>query len=92
MPDQHGVAQERDEFVRDLGEDRFVGEELLRQAMDLKGLLRHVPFRVDVFLEGLAGRQVIDQFDGADFDDPVPGRRIESRRFGIQNDLSHGSP
>ena len=35
------------------------------------GFLRHVALGVEMALEALAGRDVVDQLDGADLDDPV---------------------
>ena len=90
--DQCRVAEELHQLVDDFAEDRLVGEELVRQSMNLEGFLGISRSGLMYFWKVLAGRQVVDQLDGADFDDPMAGRGVETGRFGIQNDLSHGTP
>ena len=50
---------------------------------------RHLALRVDVAVEGAAGRHVVDELDRADLDDPVAGVRIEPGRLGVEHDLTH---
>ena len=57
--------------------------------MHAEGVGRHAALGVEIALEGAAGRQVVEQFDATDLDNPVAGGRIETRRLGIDNDLTH---
>ena len=73
--DQRRVAEEVDHLVGDIGEARLVAQEVVAQAVHPKGLLGHRPFGIEVEVEVLAGRDVVDQFDAADLDHAVAGER-----------------
>ena len=90
VDDQRRVADEIQKSVGDVGEPVLAGEEIVRQAVDREGVLRHVAFRIEINVKFPAGRQVVLQFDGADLDDPVAGGRIEAGGFGVEDDLTHG--
>ena len=55
--DQRRVADEGEELVGDLGEQRLVLEELGRQAVHREGLGRHVALGIEVAVERRAGRE-----------------------------------
>jgi hypothetical protein len=90
MDHQRRIADELDQFVGDLGKARLVAEKLGRQTMDGNSVGRHVAFRIDVTLVRAPGRDVIEQFQAGDLDDAVTAGRIETRRFRIEHDLTHG--
>src|SRR3546814_17304498 len=53
------------------------------------GLCRHVAFGMEIGVEGPARFAPVDQLDASDFDQSVPRPGIESRRFGVEDYLSH---
>ena len=59
------------------------------KAMHGKGFRRHVAFRIDVAVKGLAGRHAVEHLDAADFDQPVAAQGIKAGGFGIENDFAH---
>ena len=89
MDDQLGFADETDELLGDVGEQRLVRQELRRQPVDLLGAGIDLPLRVQILVEGAPGRPAVHQLDAADLDDPVPLLGLQACRFSIQYDLSH---
>ncbi len=69
--DQIALFEESDELVGNLGEARLVLEEGVVEAVDARRLDRHRPLRVEIGVEMPAGRDVVDELDGADLDDAV---------------------
>ncbi len=59
--------------------------------MHRESLGRHRPLRVDVTVEDLPCDEAIDDFHAADFNQPIPAQGVEAGRFGIENNLAHGS-
>ena len=49
----------------------------------------NVPLGVDVAVEGLPGREAVDELDAADLEQPVTLVRIESGGFGVEHDFAH---
>ena len=86
--DERRLAEKAQHLVGDLGEARLVGEERIGEAMDAKRLLGHLPLGIEVAMEILAGRDVVDEFDAADLDDTIAGQRIEAGGFGVEDDFS----
>jgi len=68
MDDQRRIAKKRDQFVRDFGEEEFVLEEFIGQAVDRQSLGRHASFGVEIAMERLARRDTIDELNAADLD------------------------
>ena len=89
MDHQFRVADEIDECLSDLLEDRLDAEEIVAQPMHLKGVLGHRPFRIDVLVVRVSGRDMALQLDRTDLDDPVAAFRVEACRLGIKNDFTH---
>ena len=89
MSDQLRVAKKFDEFLDLLGEERLIPQKLDRQPVNFEGRFRHVAFRVEITMEGLAGRKAVKQFDTADLDQSIALKGIEACGFGIENDLAH---
>ena len=89
MRDEHGVADEREKFLGDLGELRLARQKFRRKPMNAERLLRHVALGIEIEVKCLPGRNRIQDFDTADLDDPMAGRRIEAGGFRIEDDLTH---
>lgn len=90
MDDQFGiVADEAGKFGRHIREKRFVAQELVGQAVDGDGFGGDLTLRVQVFVEGPAGGQVVHQLDRADFDDAAASGRVKAGGFGVEDDLTH---
>ena len=90
VDDQPRVGEELQQLGHDLGKDRLVGEESRGEAVDSLRLGRHLAIRLQIALELAARRQMVDQLDGRDLDQPVTGIGIEAGGFSIENDLAHG--
>ena len=58
----------------------------------MKRLFRHVAFRIEVAMKGLAGREAIDEFDAADLDQTIALEGIKPGGLGVENDLAHLIP
>ena len=86
---QRRVAQEFQEFLHHMGEQRLVGQEFRRQAMHPLGFDGHVAFGIQIELQGAAGGDMIHQLDAADFHDAMPVARLKACGFGIEDDLTH---
>ena len=56
--------------------------------MNCESLGRHVTIGIEIDVEG-AGRDPVEQFDTAKFDNPMPLNWIETCRFDVQNDFAH---
>ena len=87
--DQLGAGEELQELVRDLGEQRLVGQEIVGNAVHVEGgRVDLAAGRTDEGVIVLAGRNVVPQFHPADLDDPLD-IRIEAGGFGIEDDFAH---
>src|SRR5215831_14841291 len=89
MRNKRRVADERDQVLNDLGEERLVLEGLARQAVDGDGLGRHVALGIDVAMKGLSARNAIDELDAADLHQSMSLEGIKPGRFGIEHDFAH---
>ena len=92
MNDQRRIADEFHERRRDLTKLRLVAQLLHRNPVDgLRIRMNVAILGMDVYVEGVAGRNAIDQFDTSDFDDAVPAAGVEARGLGVEHDLAqHG--
>jgi hypothetical protein len=88
---QRRVADEREKLIDHVTEQRFVGEEFGRQPVNLKCLLRHRTFGIDVTMEDLTGRHAVEDLDAADFDQPIAAQRVKPCGFRIENDFTHAA-
>ena len=68
---QRRVADEFQEFLDHIGEQRFVGEELAGKTMHGIGFSRHFALGIEMPMKGLAGRHAIENLDTADLNQPV---------------------
>ena len=89
MRDQRRLADERDQFVRDLGKARFVPQKLGGQAVHRKSLLRHVALGSKIMMKDLPAGNPVDELDTADLDQAVTLKRIETGGLGVEHDFTH---
>jgi len=83
------VSDKVDEVGDDQGKHRFAGKKFVVEAVDGISILGHQALRIDVALKRLTGRDVVLQFDAADLNNAVE-RRVQSGRFGIENNFAQG--
>src|SRR5581483_5596331 len=89
MNNERRFADEGKEHVGNFGEARLIAQKFRRQAVHRKGLRRYVALRIDVSVEGGAGRNAIEELDAAELHDAVALRRIKAGGFRIDDDLAH---
>src|SRR5262249_30257419 len=89
MRNKRRVADERDQVLDDLSEERLVLEELARQAVDGNGFGRNIALRIEIAMKTLPARYAIDGLDAADLHQSVPLEGIKPRGLGIKHDFAH---
>ena len=92
MGDDLRIADEVHQVVHDLVELGRVPNLVVSDAVDLDGVRRDQPLRVDEAVKRPAGRQQVLDLDAADLDQPVARLRVEAGGFGVQNDLARHGP
>ncbi len=88
---EFGAFHEGEEFRRDVGERRLRGEELVGDAVHRERARVDFAVRLQVAMPVAAGRPAVHELDAADLDDAVTFRDLESGRFGVKDDLAHGT-
>ncbi|ENN84312.1 hypothetical protein RHSP_20941 [Rhizobium freirei PRF 81] len=87
--DPFGVAEEFENLIRNGFEGWFVLQRFIGDAVDGKRIRMHFAVaRIDIEMQCLAGREMVDELDAADFDDTVR-LVVEARGFRIENDFAH---
>src|SRR5262249_24787378 len=76
-------ADEAEKLVQDGRKRRLARKKFGCQAVDGKSILRHVALGIGVPAKTPPGRDMLNQLDAGDLDDPMPIARIETSRFGI---------
>ena len=72
MGDPARALKEVTYLANNLGEFRFVFQELVSDAMNRKRIWMNLAFfRIDIEVQRTPGREVVDQFNPADFNDTV---------------------
>ena len=89
VDNQDGIPDKLQEAIHNSGKIRIIGKELGRKAMHLEGALFDLTLRIDIDVIALTGRHMVDQLDGADFDNPVSLFRVDTRGFRIKNQFTH---
>lgn len=51
---------------------------------------RNIPLRIEILMKYIPRRHQINQFDTANFNNPVALGRVQTSGFGIKYNLSHG--
>jgi hypothetical protein len=87
VDDEPRVADKIQKVAGDLTKYRLFREPLPRQAVNGNRLIGNIDLRIDVAMERPVGGNMVDQFEAADLNDPVPLAWIETGRFRIENDL-----
>ncbi len=85
---QLGAIDELEQVVRNLGEARLVGEELVGDAVHFQRTGIDVAVGADVMVQPAAGAAPVLQLDAADLDDAMPEFRFEAGGLGVQDDLA----
>ena len=57
--------------------------------MHIKRSLRHIAFWINVLVIRAASWQMVEQFNRANFNNPIPFAWLESGGFCIQNNFTH---
>ena len=57
--DERNVRDERQKLIGDVGEERLVLEEIVRQPMNGECLRRHRALRIEIAMKSLAGRNAV---------------------------------
>ena len=89
VDDQFGAIDEGQEFVRDFGETRFIGEKFQGEAGDFLRAGFEFAIWMQILLIGPPGRAAFDHLDAADFDDAVALFPFQAGGFGIEDYFSH---
>jgi hypothetical protein len=66
----------------------MAGQELVRESVHLEGFWMAGSFGVDVFVKDPARRDVVQELDAADLDNPVATKMLGAGRFCIEDDLT----
>ena len=90
--DQRRILDKVEKFGGDFLEDLVLRQKFAREAMHPERLVRHVALWIDIAMKIAAGGDEIGDLDRADFNHAMAARRIEPRRFSVENDLPHFSP
>ena len=88
MGDERGVADEGQELVGDILEERLVLQELAGQAVHGHRIAMDVALGVEVAVELAARGDAVDDLDAAELDQPVAVVGVEPRRFRVDDDLA----
>ena len=82
------VAQKGHELFDDIRQRSACRPEIVSQSVDAERALRDRIFRVDVGVIDFPGREMIDEFDAADFDDAIALAGIDAGGFRVENDFT----
>ena len=83
------IADKGQKFIGNLGKYRLIFQKFCREPMHALGFFRHIPFRIEIDMIGLAGGNGIEQLDAANFHNAVALRRVKPGGFRIQYNFTH---
>ncbi len=86
---QLGAFNEREKFLGNLAEARFVRQCFVGNAMDFNRRGIDLALRIKILMVMIGGSAAIDDFYAADLDDAMALRRLQAGGFGIEHDLAH---
>ena len=89
MRDQRAVAEKIEHIIAQMLKKRLVSQKGIAQPMNRLCLRRHRPFGVKIGVKGQSGLNPVDQFDTADFNQPVAIGKTEAGRLGVEDNLAH---
>src|SRR5690554_1423446 len=87
--DQLGATHKLPEGIRDIPEQRLVGQELVGDAVNADGLGLDLTLGIDVLVIRTPREAPVDELNGTYLDQTVAFPWVDTRGFGIQNDLAH---
>ena len=83
------TIKERCDFLRDIGEYRFVSQKCIGDSMHCQRVGMHLAtIGVDEQVQPTPCRELVFELDAADLDNPV-NLVVETRGFRIKNNLAH---
>lgn len=92
MDHQLGAADVVEEFVRDLGEGRLIGEKLIRNAVHAERFRIHQPIGTQIDMEVVAGQATVHHLYRTNFNDAVTfvmhTDHVHAGGFSIEYDLA----
>jgi hypothetical protein len=83
MDHQRVRPDEPEKLVHDRGKRRLASEEFGGQAVDSESIPRHVALGIDMSVKTPTARDMVDQFDAGNLDDPMSIVRIEAGSLSI---------
>ena len=86
--DQLGIADEGQELVGDILEERLVLQELGGQAVHGHRVTMDIALGIEVAMELAARGNTVDDLDAAELDQPVAVDGVEPRRLRVEDDLA----
>ena len=86
--DQRRIADEAQEIVSHILEERLVLQEVHGQAVHGDGVGMDVALGIEVAVELAAGGNAVDDLDAAEFDQAVAAGGVEAGGFGVEHDLA----
>jgi len=81
--DQFGIPNEIQKRVSDVGKARFIGQEIVSDAVHSDRAFVDGAVGLQIGVEPPVGLPAIHQLDAANFDNPMSLGRIEAGRFGV---------
>ena len=89
VDDEFGTPYKSEELVRNTGKKWLVGQKGIAEAMDTLSVGIHFALRIEVIVEAAPGQAPVHHLQTTDLDQAMALRGINSRRFSIENNLSH---
>ncbi len=88
---QRRIADESQELVGHILEERLALQEIRGEAVDGDGIGMDIALGVEIAVELAACWNAVDDLDATKLDQAIAARGIETRRLGIQHDLAQHS-
>src|SRR5690606_52837 len=89
VDDQFGAANEVQQLLDHMAEQRLIGDHFIGDAVHLHRRAVEFALGIDVLMKMPACQPAIDQFDTADFDQTVALAGFQTSCFGVERDLPH---
>src|SRR5690606_11699742 len=89
VDDQFGAANEVQQLLDHMAEQRLIGDHFIGDAVHLHRPTVDFALWIDVLMKMPACEPAVDQFDTADFDQTVALAGFQTGCFGVEHDLPH---
>ncbi len=89
VDDPFGVAREVEELGRDVAKPGLALQVVPRHAVHFGGAGIDLALGIEVQVQRAPGGPAVDHLHRGELDDAMPLLGIETRRFGIEDDLAH---